>query len=326
MDDQQQRHPWRNYACMFVLGIFCVMGIQKVWPASVACHTNFDLLNPEAVCADEEEKKDEWDYEPLRQDLIQKITDYTASGTMPHVALYFRDLKHGARFAIRENETFEPVSLLKIPIMMVVLHEVDRHPEFLEEHLTYEKDNGYGFIMGEPSEMLQLHSAYTVRELLEKMITYSDNSSAYLLLDKINTLGLQEKSNTFADLGTMKMLMSGELDNTRLISLVNIFVALYNANYLSPESSQFALDLLTQTEFDDGIVAGVPEDIRVAHKFGIRIGTPAESELHDCGIVYHPSSPYVLCILTGGADTDTAATVIHEISKTVYERVNKLEP
>jgi beta-lactamase class A len=313
------------YLCVFVLGMIALIPVQELWKATVKCDTGFDLLNPDSACNDEQEEENEWDYEPLRQALLQKVAVYENSGAVPRIALYFRDLKHGSRFGIRENQIFEPVSLLKLPIMMVILHEADRHPEFLDERLTYEKPYGFGFIMGEPGETLQLHSSYSVRELLQKMIEQSDNSSAYLLLDKINELGLQEDSNTFADLGTMQMLMSGQLDNTRLISLVNILVALYNANYLSERSSQFALELLTQTSFDQGIRDGVPENIRVAHKFGIRIGSDDESQLHDCGIVYHPSNPYVLCVLTAGADANTASAAIRDISNIVYENVDGLK-
>ena len=310
---------------VFVLGAACIFALQKALQSSAVCRTHYDLLNPEAACIDRREGVSEWEYEPLRLRLIQAIEIYTTSGTVPRIALYFRDLHHGSRFAIRANEKFEPVSLLKLPIMMVILHEADRHLAFLDERLTYEKEDSYRFITGSLENTLQLHSSYTIRELLEKMIQYSDNSSAKLLLQKIDDLGLLENSNTFADFGTMKLLTSGELDNTHLILLVNIFVALYNANYLSKDLSQLALNILTHTNFETGIVGGVPADIRVAHKYGIRVGsTLQENELHDCGTVYHPSTPYVLCILTAGADPATASAAIRDISKIIYENVDTL--
>ncbi len=315
------------YLVVFVLGIVSFAALQKLWNAAHACVPEFDLLSPAKTCASTEAALSEWDYEPLRQELIKRIAHYTATGgTVPHIALYFRDLKHSARLSIRENEIFEPASLIKLPIMMTILHEADRHPELLDESIPYEKEDSYRFITGPLDNTLKLHSSYTVRELLQKMIRYSDNSSTTLLQNKINELGLLENSNTFSDLGTMQLVLSGQLDNTRLISLVNIFVALYNANYLSQNYSQFALQLLVQTNFDRGIVAGVPKNIRVAHKYGLRVGsTPAENELHDCGIVYHPSSPYILCILTAGADLQTASSAIQDISGIVYDNIDRLK-
>lgn len=289
------------------------------------CDTQYDLLSPTAICANKEEQPSEWDYEALRQSLIHKVESYTQSGKVPHIALYFRSLKHSARFSIREEEIFEPASLLKLPIMMAILHEADRRPALLDEKIPYDKEDTYRFITGSTDNTLKLHSSYTVQELLEKMIQYSDNSSTTLLENKINELGLHEDSNTFSDLGTMQLVLSGELDNTRLISLVNIFVALYSASYLSPHWSQFALELLAQTNFDKGLVGGVPKGIRVAHKYGMRIGeTVEENQLHDCGIVFHPSSPYVLCILTAGADLNAESLAIQDISKSVYDTIDTL--
>lgn len=318
--------PYVKYALIFVLGMLCLFIMQKAWQASAMCDENFNLLNPESACENEKKEISEWDYEPLRKDILRKVSSYTSTATVPHIALYFRDLEHGSRFSIREDEIFEPASLLKVPIMMVILHEADQNPEFLNERITYEKESSYRFITGPVENTLELGSSYTIRELLEKMIKFSDNSSTGLLMERINDLGLQENSNVFSDLGTMQMIISGQLDSTRLISLVNVFGSLYNATYLSNESSQLALELLSQTNFEEGIVRGVPEGVQVAHKYGMRIGSVVEeNELHDCGIVYHKSAPYVLCILTAGADFDVAAAAIQDISKTVYDKVAGLE-
>ena len=70
---------------------------------------------------------------------------------------------------------------------------------------------------------------------------------------------------------------------------------------------QKVLDLLSQSTFIQGIVAGVPEGVKVAHKFGEAEGVDKEGKvvthiLNDCGIVYKPESPYILCIMIEGED------------------------
>lgn len=319
-------NTWGKYGVIFLLGMVSLFAMQKAWQVSAMCDEEFNLINPESACTNEQEELSEWEYEPLRLDILRKVASYTSTQQVPHIALYFRDLEHGSRFSIREDEIFEPASLLKVPIMMVILHEADQNPEFLNERITYEKESSYRFITGSVENTLELGASYTIRELMEKMIRYSDNSSTDLLMERINDMGLQENSNVFSDLGTMQMVISGQLDSTRLISLVNIFSSLYNASYLSNDSSQLALELLSQTNFDQGLVNGVPEDVRVAHKYGMRVGSVVEeNELHDCGIVYHESTPYILCILTAGADMEVASAAIQDISKTVYEKVDGLE-
>src|SRR6185436_5295057 len=83
----------------------------------------------------------------------------------------------------------------------------------------------------------------------------------------------------------------------------HLFRALYNGTYLSHDASEKALELLSRTKFSDGIVAGVPKETTVSHKFGERtlsLNTSSINELHDCGIVYYPGHPYFLCIMTKG--------------------------
>jgi beta-lactamase class A len=82
------------------------------------------------------------------------------------------------------------------------------------------------------------------------------------------------------------------------------------------------LALLKQSEFSQGLLAGVPPGIAVAHKFGERGYTNAsKKELHDCGIVYCPQRPYVLCIMTKGTDMKEQAKAISGISKAVYDEM-----
>lgn len=52
---------------------------------------------------------------------------------------------------------------------------------------------------------------------------------------------------------------------------------------------------------------------------------PITKELHDCGIIYYPERPYLLCVMTEGNDLNELAGVIQNISKTVYEWTAKRE-
>ena len=82
--------------------------------------------------------------------------------------------------------------------------------------------------------------------------------------------------------------------------------------------SEKALELLSKTTFNDGIVAGLPENIVVSHKFGEYI-LPDEIELHDCGIIYYVQNPYFLCVMTRGKDEGELKNTISGISKIIYE-------
>jgi len=104
-----------------------------------------------------------------------------------------------------------------------------------------------------------------------------------------------------------------------------LYVVLYNTGYLSKERSQLALTLLSQSTFREGLVAGVPEGTSVAHKFGRKVFDDGQdSHLHDCGIVYHPSMSYILCVMTTGTDYENEKRAIAEVSQAVYEGISAL--
>lgn len=79
---------------------------------------------------------------------------------------------------------------------------------------------------------------------------------------------------------------------------------------------------MSQTEFKEGLNRGLPAEITVAHKFGER-DLGQQKELHDCGIVYYPNQPYLLCVMTKGADFDDLSETIGEISKLVYNFIKE---
>jgi beta-lactamase class A len=116
-------------------------------------------------------------------------------------------------------------------------------------------------------------------------------------------------------------------------TFMRFFRILYNASYLWRGNSQRALEMLSNTEFKDGLAAGVPSGTTVAHKFGERTvnilnaqtqkSTVQKSELHDCGIVYYPESPYGICVMTEGSDFSHMKSAIADISRITYDAVKK---
>ena len=97
-----------------------------------------------------------------------------------------------------------------------------------------------------------------------------------------------------------------------------MFLALYNAAYITPTHSQAVLEYLSKTPFDDQIDAGVPEGITVAHKIGVY---DSDLTYSDCGIVYAPNRNYLLCVASVGVSDKAASAFIANVSKSVYDYV-----
>ena len=85
--------------------------------------------------------------------------------------------------------------------------------------------------------------------------------------------------------------------------------------------SNIALNWLTEVDFKKGMVAGIPLNVVVAHKFGER-GVEKELQFHDCGIVYYPGRPYVICIMSRGENMENLINNVRDISRLVYQHVD----
>ena len=242
------------------------------------------------------------------------VDELKNKGSFNHVSVYVRDLNNGPWIGINEKEEFIGASLLKVPVMIATLQkgnlddklEYKNRLDFTEQYFGNEE-----IIVGE---------VYTKEELVEKMIIQSDNNAAVLLMSQLKN---QDIYNVFTSIGLGSPLEVKDYQvNTKTYS--GMFRVLFNASYLSKEDSEKALDILTRSEFKKGIVKYLPKEIKVAHKFGVReVGEL--KQLHDCGIVYYPKHPYLVCIMTKGDDLEKMAEGVANISLYIYKEVNKIE-
>lgn len=240
-------------------------------------------------------------------------------GAITDASIYFRDLNNGLWLAINAEEVFTPASLLKVPLAMSYLKESELHPEVLDQKIVFQPGEIISFKQNYlPSKVVEPGREYAVRELLERMLIYSDNN-AQRALYKMST---GQWRRVFDDLGIG--LPEGEKDGDFILvkDYARFFRVLYNASYLSKENSNYLLNLLSQSEFKQGLSLGVPKSVSIAHKFGEREFGEIE-QLHDCGVVYAQKSPYVLCIMSRGQDYRELSQFIGKISSLVYEEVSK---
>jgi hypothetical protein len=91
---------------------------------------------------------------------------------------------------------------------------------------------------------------------------------------------------------------------------------------LGIESSEFALNLLSQSTFKDGIVSALPFGIVVAHKFGEQ-GDANSKQLHDMAIIYTGDHPYLITIMTKGKEMKELSRIIGSISTLIYRRFDQ---
>jgi beta-lactamase class A len=282
----------------------------------------YKFIAPLLVCDISSEKG------KLRNDLLKSqiniiINQTKEANKVSDISVYFQDFKTDTRININPDIKFNPASLNKVAMMMAVYRIIESNPSILSQRTRYGGGNRNSGQEIKPSDYLKDGQVYGVEEAIEKMIKYSDNNAFYLLLESIDRSTLESLYN---DLQIPVTLLSPEqIDFMTTRDISYFFRILYNATYLSPDNSEKALGLLSNSDFKDGIVAGVPEGVDVAHKFGLETikdteGQLVTRELHDCGIVYNSKNPYILCIMTKSTTSiPDVEGVIKNISSAVYK-------
>lgn len=258
---------------------------------------------------------------PFRHRLEQLRARLIKEKKITSMAVYFRDLDNGLAFGLDQQTPFQPASLLKLPVMMSFLKKHENDPSLLARRVALNPGKPGELVPTfPPSTTLVAGQEYTIDELLKAMIARSDNDALNTLL---GALSEPDYLRVYEDLGLRIPNVRDIEDPVTVREYATFFRILYNASYLTKDLSQKALEYLAQSEFDKGLKAGVPSALTVAHKFGEsgRSSNPVR-QLHDCGIVYHPEKPYVLCVMTRGTDMMAMLGAIRETSALVYGRMS----
>ncbi len=253
--------------------------------------------------------------EKIKNSINKIVTNTEKEKPINHISVYFRDLNNGPWFGINEKENFSPASLLKMPVMLTYYKAAETETDLLSTELRFTAQS--------PSNDTALAdgASYTIDELIRYMIVDSDNDSFNLLVNNIDYSLIEQ---THRDLGLTVPTEDTPEDFINVKDYASLFRVLYNSSYLNRSMSERALALLSEVTFNDGIAAGVPPSLKIANKYGVTGSFQNNSrQLHDCGIVYYPDHPYLLCIMTRGDNTQELRNVISEISSTVYKNISE---
>lgn len=311
-------------ACLigFISGVLITKNLIKTSiPHETRLKEQYKFINPLLECTTEFDNA--IFPNAIKQTLINYIDKSMSRKEITTAAIYYRDLNNGPWFSINGSSLFTPASLIKVPIMMVYYKKAESTPKILDTLLEVKKELSNISQEGtfKPDKQLAVGNKYTIEELIKHMITYSDNIAYKTLKDNLTT---EEFNGVFSDLGIDIVPIEGN-PNEKVLSLIeysSLFRVLYNSSYLNREYSEKALRLLSDGVYAEGIVGGVPKEITVSHKFGERSNEVTnEKQLHDCGIVYAESNPYLLCIMTRGTEFNKLSNTIREISRLTYEAV-----
>ncbi len=245
------------------------------------------------------------------------------------MGIFFEYLPTGVTIGINEEEGFRRASLVKVPTVMRAYKLIEEEKLSKQQVLIVEKkhlDSGFGKLYKEG-----VGTKLTVEEVIDLILLKSDNTAYNVLRDEINEMFNKEQGSDNEILSVYEYLdIPKEADqNTLEISPKNfssMLMSLHFSSYLSLESSNEILDIMSKRAKSFNMIsAAVPKEIKVADKFGVNAEGENEIVTSDCGIVYVPKRPYILCVMVKERP-EVAAEKILAVSKLVYDFVSKVNP
>jgi len=257
------------------------------------------ITSPLVITGGKEVKK--FDPTPVLEEIKNLTKDLLGT-----YGVYVYRFEDGKEYGLHQNEIFPAASLMKLPVILTLYQEAEAGKINLEEEyklLEKDKRGGAGILQSRP-----VGEVYTYRKLAELMGQYSDNTANNVL---VKILGPEKIQKTIDSLGMKKTNFAKYETTPQDIGL--FFRKLYEDGVVTSQHKEEILKFLTKTGFEDRIPAGIPKEVRVAHKIGTEIGV-----FSDAGIVFS-QKPFVLVIMSKEAKESEAKEALPKIAKAVWE-------
>jgi beta-lactamase class A len=247
---------------------------------------------------------------PLRKDLTARFAALNVQKSF-----YFEYLPDGTSIRVGSDDQLIAASLIKVPLSMNLYRAAELGRISLDKTVVItnsEVDNAYGDLWQKGAG-----TNITLRQAAQLALTESDNTATHVIFDNIKGL-LSADEESMARLDVDQNMEAGQaIINAK--SYASVLKSLYFSSYLEKTDSQQLLSYLTKSTATNRLTKNLPASVPVAHKVGVNNANWAES---DCGVVYVPKRPYIICVMVGLPE-DQADKFIADVSKTVYDFVSQ---
>lgn len=252
-------------------------------------------------------------FTPLREVMREQFNkiDY-------EMGVYFEYLPTGVSVGVNDQFEVEIASLAKVPAVMGVYRQIESGQLDPSQILTVQQedlDDLYGSLW-----QRGVGTQLTLEEAVSLTLQQSDNTAANTLVSQLPEGALQEVFNAL-DLPRQQ---TGPFPVLSPKSYASVLRSLYLASFVNKQHSNHILELLTQSDFTDKLPAGLPKGVKVAHKIGVFKSEGNDEIFSDCGIIFEPNRPYILCIMAA-TDEATARKDMQLFSRMIYSYVSQVE-
>ena len=218
-----------------------------------------------------------WSMESVKE--VQKVIESCGDG----ISVFYKDIQSGYTYIYNETQKYFIASIIKAPYCMYIYELASKGKCDLNRSYVYagrHRAEGTGKI-----KEMSIGTVFTLRQLLEYCIKYSDNVAMNIIKENFPVSGYKEyaKEIGLRYIEDIKYATNGDIH----VSEAGIYIeAIYNfiqQNTYGPELRQLMLSTTNPM-----IISNYP----VVRKYGW-----ANQSFHDIAIIEGPR-PYLLCILT----------------------------
>lgn len=255
-------------------------------------------------------------WEMLAQEIKNKLYNFPGN-----VGLVIKDLKNGKVIIYNQDKLFPSASLVKIAIMVACFRAESEGKINFNDYFRLKskhKVRGSGILRYAPCG-----KKFSLQELVELMITKSDNTATNILTE---ILGFDYLNSCFKQMGLrntnfsrnvmdIKKYYRGIENYTTASDIAQILDKIYHRQLVSPEASEKMLTLLKKQEIRDRLPRYLPGYVEIAHKTGL-----FDNVCHDAGIIFHPQGDFLISLLVSDhREHSLAKKLIGQIAKITFE-------
>ena len=248
-------------------------------------------------------------------------------------SLYFKDLDRGDVLSMRGDKVMHPASTIKTPVLVTNFRDIDAGKYTTDKEFTVVNQfpsaaDGKPFTTdGFEESNAAVGKPMKLRRIMELMIHLSDNQATNNCTQVAG--GFQKVTDTMRALGlkntTCKRYITDErafakgiASTTTAADMGLLYEKIARNQAASEKSCQTIIEILLGQTFNNQIPAGVPKEVKVAHKTGWFEGT-----LHDGGILFAGDRKYVLVIMMTDMKTskEDGLKLQADITRLIYDKL-----
>lgn len=229
------------------------------------------------------------------------------------------DLNREIDFGLNADENYRAASMVKVPIAIAILREVQEGSLSLETIYPLKDNLVFNYVVG--AGVNSAGYPYTIKDYLEFMIIESDNTSlnhlVMILVDKYGSA----MNDRLKQITGVDFYVNPPEATPR--NVATVLKGLYNHSFINQEYSEYLINTMKNAlpDLKEGIGLGLPENIEFANKIGF-LNTNEDLSYMDSAIVFGSSTDYVIVIMNKNQPWDFAQQNIKNISSIIYKNLN----